>query len=249
MSNNQGTQNLQMQPQPQVIAPAPNAAVQPRTYTQAELAVIRQKLQNSEIEKIIPSRRSSIFGTIVIRPAHATFGTQNPGEKVYVLVRRHWIANVGWVFRSALYIFIPFIVAWLLPIVSKFLNITNNPIPDKTWLILAFAFYSVLLTNIIRNFVEWYYDILIVTNERILDYEFSPFSGYSIKEAALENIQDIKEILKDFWGGIFRYGDIEAKTASDRGKLNFEQVPHVTLVRDILSDLADIARKYKQNGT
>lgn len=217
-------------------------------YTPEQIEYIKRKLYVQEMEKAIPSKSASILGTIVIRPKGTTFGTQNPGEKVFVLVRRHWIANVGWIFRSTLYLFIPFIVAALLPLLVDIINITNNPVPSRIWIIIIVSYYSVVLTLTIRNFVEWFYDLLIVTNQRILDYEFSPFTGYNIKEAALENIEDIKEVSKDFWGGIFRYGDIEATTASSEGKLNFDQVPHVTLVRDILSDLANIAKKYKKNG-
>lgn len=217
-------------------------------YTPEQIEYIKRKMYAQEMDKAIPQKSSSILGTIVIRPKGTKFGTQNPGEKVFVLVRRHWVANVGWIFRSTLYLFSPFIVAALLPLLVDILNITNNPVPSRIWIIIIVSYYSVVLTLTIRHFVEWFYDILIVTNQRILDYEFSPFSGYNIKEAALENIEDIKEVSKDFWGGIFRYGDIEATTASSDGKLNFEQVPHVTLVRDILSDLANIAKKYKKNG-
>jgi hypothetical protein len=211
---------------------------QPRTSPQE-----RNRMKNSEIDKVIPKKKFKAFGSMQYRPSQVHFATQDSNEKVYVLVRQHWSVNWGWLNRNSFYILIPLIIA----IVINFLNIKTSFLSVKFYFLILLAYYSLILTNIIRNFFDWYYDLYIVTNNRFLDYEFKPFTSYTIMEADLESIEDVKEKSSGFLADLFNYGDLKISTASKEGEVFFNKIPDPTKVRDILIDLSKIAKKYN-NG-
>lgn len=204
----------------------------------------RRGMMDREMNRVIPRSRRDLYGGVVVRPKRAAFGTQNKGEKIFVLIRQHWIVNFGWIFRTSVYLVLPIFLYIVLPFFVEIIGITISGVPARIWAVILLGYYSVILTSAFMNFVDWYYDIFIVTNERIIDLEFSPTIGYKIVEAALVNIQDVKEESREFWGTIFNFGDLKAKTSSDRGVLMLERIPNPTQVRDIVSDLVGIAKKY-----
>lgn len=206
------------------------------------------KLQkNREFESIIPKKNNgNRFGTLVYRPKGTFFATQNPGEKVFVLVRQFWLINLGWILRNSFYAVIPFITYSILNLLN--LRIPENLISQRIIALILLAYYSILFSNVYRLFVDWYFDVFIITNERVVDYDFKPFTNYTVKEAELENIEDVSEASKGPIASIFDYGDITATTASETGALSLEKIPSPTKVRDVLMDLSKIAKKYSDGN-
>ncbi len=196
---------------------------------------------DEELERVVPEKVSKWFGSLSYRPKATFFSNQNPEEKVYLLLRRHWIKNLGWIISNTFYAFVPIIIL----VISDALRISLDFISFKVYFIIILAYYSVILTNVLRNFYDWYFDIYIVTNERVLEYSFSPFVSYSILEAELESIQDVKESANGVVADIFSYGDLRITTASRLGELFFDSIPSSTEVRNILMDLVEIIDEYK----
>lgn len=199
------------------------------------------EMRNKEIERMVPKRAGHSWNSFQIRPK-ATFATQNQDEKIYVLSRRHWIVNVGWISRNIIYSLIPIIVIILI-------NVLNIPIPmgaiaDRIYLISILAFYSIILTNVVRDFFDWYFDPYLVTNERVLDFTFNPFTNYGVVEAPLESIESVKQDTKGIVGAMFNYGDITIHTEAITSLIEFESAANPDRVRDIISDLSKIARTY-----
>ncbi len=200
-------------------------------------------LQLREINRLIPEHKGSSLGSIEYRPKHVRFATQNKQEKVYILVRRHWITNLQWAFRYFLFSLLPIVTLQLL----NFFDIEAGFINAKTTFLTMLAFYSIIFTNVIKEFVDWYFDPYIVTNERVLEYDYKPFASYTINEAALDDIEDVTETAKGFLPNFLGYGDLEISTASDLGIVRFKSIPDPTHVRDIVSDLSKISKKFHQN--
>ncbi len=247
MNNQPYNPNIQPQPvQPRINQPYPSYAPIPVSSPGGIPAP--QMLPNSsktiglrEINRAVPQHKGSSWGSVEYRPSHVRFATQNKGEKVYVLVRRHWITNISWIIRNLGYSLVPPIFIFIL----NLLNIEFNEVftPKGIFLILL-AFYSVIFTNLVKEFFDWYFDPYIVTNERMLSYEFKPFFSYTVTEAALENIEDVKETgASGIFQSIFNYGDIRILTASRTGQVMFKSVPKPTQIRDTILDLRNIVRK------
>jgi hypothetical protein len=202
---------------------------------------VKKKLRLREIDKIVPRKSGNGLNSVQIRP-NLTFATQNPGEKIYILARRHWIKNIGWITRNLFYSTIPFIL-WI------FFSVIGLPLPtdmvaNRVYTVILMLFYSVILTNVVRDFFDWYFDPYIVTNERVLDFTFNPFTNYSVEEASLEDIVTVKQKTSGIVGAIFNYGDVTISTEAFTDAMVFEAASKPARVRDIVSDLSKIAKTY-----
>lgn len=232
--------NLNLPPsgQPQ---PYPNAGFYlPQPYNPSVDSKHKEQMKLREIEQIIPAKRGGSWSGLAIRPDKVSFKNQNPDEKVFVVVRRHWSVNIGWIVRNILYSLIPPLVFYIL----AFFNFDFQFLTPTTTIVLLLMFYSVIFTNVVRDFFDWYFDPYIVTNQRIKLILFSPFTSYTVKEAELNNIEFVREKAAGILAGLFNYGNVEIATASERAIFNFEKVPEATLIRDIITDLRRIDKKY-----
>lgn len=198
-----------------------------------------------EINKVIPQKKGSAWSGLEFRPENVKFANQNRDEHVYIIVRRHWTANISWMVKNFLYSLIPFVVYFALSLIE--VEISENIFSFRNIFIFLTFYYAIILTNIIRDFFDWFFDPYIVTDQRIIHYEFTPFSAYTIKEADLKNIEYVKEQIAGPLGQLFNYGDIYITTASEAGQFEFDRVPNPTVVRDTIADLQRIAKRYDFN--
>jgi len=199
------------------------------------------RIIDGELDRLVPDNMSKWFGSIEYRPRSMFFGTQNEGEKVYLLVRRHWIKNLGWIVNNIIYSIAPILI---LLVLERF-NVDITFISFKVFFIIVLAYYSIIFTNVLRNFYDWYFDVYIVTNERVLEYEFKPFVSYKVTEAELGNIEDVEESGKGIVADLFNYGDLIIRTASRHGEIAFDAIPDPTRVRDILMNLVEVIEDYR----
>lgn len=200
-----------------------------------------EKLRETEFEKIVPKESGRSWSSLQLKPK-VHFSTQNPHEKIFVLSRKHWIVNLGWITRNFIYSLLPFILAFIFDFLN--INLPQGELANRVGFILIFGFYSIILTNVVRDFFDWYFDPYIVTNERILDFTFTPFINYSVAEASLEDIESVKQNTKGILGAIFNYGDITIETAATHQIFTFESAPNPSKLRDIISDLSKVAKTY-----
>lgn len=174
-----------------------------------------------------------------IFPDQIKFANQNQDEKVFVFVRRHWSENISWFSRNISYFLIP----WIILFVLNLLQVQLDFITSKEIGIIIIAFYSIIATNLIKDFTDWYYDSYIITNERIISYEFKPFAKYQINEGMLQDIQAVKEVSAGLLANLFGYGTVEVAFEGPREPITFLRVSSPTKIRDILTDLVKIAKK------
>lgn len=192
-----------------------------------------------EAQQIINHHKRDPQG-LNIEPHGMSFATQNPHEKIYVFLRRHWSENFSWIITNFLYALAPFIGA----IIFALLDIEISFLGVKEYIIILLCYYSLIVTNIIKDYFDWYYDPYIITNQRIIHYEFKPFTKYEVKEAALESVENVSEISSGLLAGLWGYGSLRISTEAYNDVFVFERIPRPTKVRDILFDLTKIARKY-----
>ena len=93
----------------------------------------------------------------------------------------------------------------------------------------------------LARFIDWYFDIYLVTSERIIHSEFQILKGKTLSEAPLKNIQDVQQKIIGFFPSMFNYGDVIVQTAAEKGKFDFKSVPDPTWFMNVISDLAKLA--------
>ncbi len=202
----------------------------------------KKMMMIQKMDQIVPKSNLGFFGSVQYRPK-MSFEGQNRNEKVYIMARRHWLTNIGWIFNNFIYLLIPVIAALIL-------NIFDTRLPElnrQIYAVIVLGYYSFVFTNMFKNFIDWYYDIYFVTNEKVMDVIFKPFASYQIEEIPLVSIESVREKTPGVLASLFNYGNITITTEANDRTMIFPYISRPTKVRDIISDLAFVARSFN-NG-
>ncbi len=202
----------------------------------------KKMMMIQKMDQIVPKKSSGFFGSVHFRPTF-TFEGQNRNEKVYIMARRHWLTNTGWLINNFIYLIIPLIAALLLGVFNANLPELNR----QVYAVIVLAYYSFIFTNIFKNFIDWYYDIYFVTNEKVMDVVFKPFASYQVEEISLTSIESVREKTPGVLASLFNFGNITITTEANDRNMVFPYISKPTKVRDIISDLAFVARSFN-NG-
>lgn len=136
----------------------------------------------------------------------------------------------------------------LLPIGAFFFGEQLAPtvFADPLWypiLVLAGSAYTLcIIIFFFSHFVDFYLDVWIVTNERIIDTEQKGLFGRTISELELYHIQDVTSETHGFFPTILSYGNIMVKTASSNTEIVFYDVDNPNSVREEIIKLAQISK-------
>ncbi len=95
-------------------------------------------------------------------------------------------------------------------------------------------------------FIDFYLDILFITNDRLVDIEQNNLFARTISEVDLYRVQDVTSEVKGFLAHFFNYGNLTIQTAGTEQKFVMHNVPDPHGLRQKLLDLADTDRKYHQ---
>lgn len=201
-------------------------------------------------KNLVQRKERGFLGGYHFNAPEIRFANQNPKEQVFIMLRAHPITNLGWIVRLVVWMLLPLIVGAFL----AFVRIDLNDIPlysqlsrqvsvQTLGILIAITYYAGLVTSGLISFLDWYYNLYLVTNERIVDFNYKPLVSYEIVEAKLENIENVKEKSVGFIPSLFGYGDIIAQTAGQNVILDFLSVPKPTRVRDIIADLSSFAKR------
>lgn len=209
----------------------------------AEIFGQHKSEEADEVEALEKSGRyRSFLGSFVVTPPKTTFENQDDDERIIILGRRHFITNIKWIALACFAFFVP--MFWGEFPTIKVLN-TN------TSFLLSVVWYAALLFYIVQNFVLWFYNTYIVTNERVLDVDFFGLLYKNINVTQIVRIQDVNYSQKGIFASFFNFGDVVVQTSSEqrsddrseRSAFTFERVSNPNLVVKIISELMEEERK------
>lgn len=161
-------------------------------------------------------------------PDNVTFENREKQEKVVLLLRKHPISNLPWVMGAILLIFAPIALS-IFPILSF--------LPARFQLIAVLGWYLAVSAFILEKFLTWFYDIFIITDERIVDVDFYDLLYKEVSDASLSKIQDVTYTMGGAVRAMFNYGDVVIQTAAEVEKMECLAVPKPDQVEKILQDL------------
>lgn len=156
---------------------------------------------------------------------------QKEYEKLMLTLRRHWIILFGHFCMLLLEITLPLVLIVLLR--SSIADLTNHPVIGPALLLLASAYSLFILLLFFHNFVDYYLDVWIVTNERLINIEQKGLFSRTIAELRYYSVQDVTSEIKGILPTLFHYGDVAVQTAGTQPRFRMKQVP----------DAHDIARR------
>jgi hypothetical protein len=96
-----------------------------------------------------------------------------------------------------------------------------------------------------ERFLNWFFNIHIITNKRVMDMDFDHLLHRNISEAPLRNIEDITYTISGAIETVFNFGTVSIQTAAEKRELEFYQVADPAKIQDLLSDMVSNARRYR----
>jgi membrane protein YdbS with pleckstrin-like domain len=116
-------------------------------------------------------------------------------------------------------------------------------IPSRFQMVGALVWYVLTLGLAFESFVMWYFNVLLITNRRIVDIDFWGLLYKSVSEAPLSKIQDITHKVGGFWRVVFNFGDVYVQTAAEVPRIEFNDIPKPNLVHQKIADLIESRRR------
>lgn len=168
-----------------------------------------------------------------------SFDSQLDGEHVLLLLRKHPITQV----KKVLLI----VVAVLAPLLfthSTFFQALTGGLQTSALLL----WYLLSLGFVFESFLTWFYNVYIVTDERIIDIDFLSLIYKNVAAAKLDKIEDITAITSGAAQSIFNFGTVQIQTAADKAEFEFELVPRPTKVTQFLNEMLVEEEREKLEG-
>lgn len=173
--------------------------------------------------------------SFAVNPTGVAFETQEAEESIILFLRPHIIVNVPWVVLAVLLVVAP---TGLFPLFFRFLQLPVN-IPLGYIVVGTMVWYLATFGFILEKFLTWFFNIFIVSNERVVDIDFLYLLYKSISQAELQKIQDISYVTKGVFGTLFNYGNVIVETAGEAPNIEFEKIPHPERVVETIRSLVE----------
>lgn len=175
-------------------------------------------------------RKMHIFTSYCELPPNVTFENQNDNETILLFLRKSFITNFSWLIGSILLFILPFILLF-------FVHELFIILPWTFTLILTLSYYLLLFSYAFMNFITWYFDIMLVTDHRIVDIDFEDLVYKNVAETKLDLVQDVSYTQTGTIRTLFDYGDVLIQTAGTIDNFDLKAVPLPERIVNIVEDL------------
>jgi len=101
---------------------------------------------------------------------------------------------------------------------------------------LGYLFLWLVLFN---NWVNYYLDIWVVTNQEIISVDQKGLFNHTVARQPISRIQDVKATSQGYAQTFLNFGNVEIQTAGENANFIFEEVPSPFKVADKINDLAE----------
>ena len=190
--------------------------------------VTKHKHLSSEEKRHLKGHSRNPLSAFCYYPEKVDFVGADKQEEIVLILRRHPITNLKWIVISALMLLTPLLVSFA-PIFNTF--------PLGMQIMLLLFWYLLTFAYIFEEFLSWFFNVYIITDERVFDVDFKNLVYREITDANLDQIQDVTVRVGSVIRTVFDYGDILIQTASEMPQIEFEAVPNPDRVSEILREL------------
>ncbi len=173
-------------------------------------------------------RTSHPFSSFLVRPKVFTFEERDEHEEIILVLRQHWFSNVKWILTAIFMALLPSLLTFA-PIFDS-LQLNYRLVAVLFWYLLTFAYAF-------EKFLSWYFNVYIITDERVIDIDFNNLLSKRFSEAKLNAIQDITSQVTGLFQTMFNYGIIYIQTAGEVPEIQFENCPNPQKVIKLLQQL------------
>lgn len=174
--------------------------------------------------------------SFALNPAGLRFETQEKEEKVILFLRQHIIVNLPWVALTIVLFLAPTVI---FPPLFRAIHVSVN-LPIGFFIVGTLFWYLATIGFALASFIGWFFNIYIVTNERIIDIDFYYLLYKKFSEAELNKIQDISYTSGGILATVFNFGNVNVETAGEAPNIDFDAVPHPERVVETIRSLTEM---------
>ena len=174
------------------------------------------------------------------------FPGQLPEETTFRVLHRHWFNIASHFIVLACLCLGVVIFSLVAPILLALANITLIPglIPFLVTTSLLFLWVYAFLI-----WIDYYFDVWIITNERVLNIEQKGLFMRSVSEVSLERVQDVTTKTEGFLPTILGYGDLFIQTAGEERQFHFRNIANPDKHKDEIVQLAKKLHERRQTSS
>lgn len=181
----------------------------------------------------------TLTNSMLEKPENTNFEGEDGDEEILYVLRRAAVTNLGWIVTGIILLLAPLVF-------NSYIIVVNKQFPHLITPTLAFIingfWYIFSLGYIFERFINWFFNVYIISNKRVVDMDFNYLLRRNISEAPLRNIEDVTYTVSGTLPTVFNYGDISIQTAAEKREIEFESVYDPGRVQDILSDLVSLKK-------
>lgn len=213
--------------------------VEPTAVSKQQKNIVAENKSNdnmSSVDAELEQKSSQgVLSAFVAHPPGIFFADKEPTEDLILLLRAHLITTVPWIIVTLLLLVVPVV---LLPIVTA-LGLVGTFGPGFI-LVATIFWYAIIFTYAFINFLYWYFNVYIVTSERVIDVDWYSVIIRKVSSTQIAKIQDASAVQVGVFAGIFDYGDVVIQTAGTEENFQFTAVPHPQLVAKKIEELMQL---------
>ncbi len=162
------------------------------------------------------------------------FPSQLDDERVYLVVRAHWVRLI-----LKLLMWLLFVIALMV-----FNSTVKNNFPllleNRTGEIIRLFTQIYTLFLVLSLFLIWvfyYLNVQIITDRRIVDIDQVGLFSHTVSELHISNIEDITSETNGILGNLFNYGMVYVQTAASKERFEFDNVPDPGAINRLILDI------------
>lgn len=162
----------------------------------------------------------------------------NPSEKLILKVRRH---KFNLIVRS---FFLSFFV--ILPPLLFFISEKTIAIKGNDFALFTGLYSMILLVGWMIFFIIWtnyYLDVLIVTDRRIVDVDQKGFFSREVATLSLDKVQDITVTISGILATFLNFGTIKIQSAGESEEFVIGNMPNPDKIKSVIFDLQNKLRQ------
>ncbi len=167
---------------------------------------------------------------------------QESGEVTILFLRRYWLDLAGAFFFTLAMVIVPFALYGAIRL--GHLTILEQPFWGPALTLLLGCYMLVVAVIAMAQITDYFLDIWIVTNERVINIEQQGLFNRTVSELRLNQVQDITSETNGFLETFLTYGNVYIQTAGERERFVFKDIDNPDDVKLTLSKLvADCKRR------
>lgn len=177
--------------------------------------------------------------SLAVFPIKTKMEVQGDTEKIQLIIRQDLVTNIPRILVSFFIAVVPFVVFSSFGRDSLGADLLLDVVSVQTRTTILIIWYLFLAMYMFQSILLWFFNVLVVTNERIIDLDVSwPFHRV-VTEARLEQVQDVSLKQGGLFASVFNYGSIYVQTAGIEQNIEITRCPQPGFVHDRITDFVE----------